>query len=45
MKKVFILTGEPSGDILASKVISKLKIKNPGNKLFMFRWRKFEGTE
>ncbi len=29
MKKVFILTGEPSGDILASKVISKLKIKNP----------------
>ncbi len=25
MKKIFILTGEPSGDILASKVITKLK--------------------
>ena len=25
MKKIFILTGEPSGDRLASKVISKLK--------------------
>ncbi len=25
MKKIFILTGEPSGDILASKVISQLK--------------------
>ena len=29
MKKVFILTGEPSGDKLASKVISKLKESNP----------------
>jgi len=29
MKKIFILTGEPSGDKLASTVISKLKIKNP----------------
>ncbi len=29
MKKIFILTGEPSGDKLAAKVISKLKIKNP----------------
>ena len=28
MKKVFILTGEPSGDKLASMVISKLKNKN-----------------
>jgi len=28
MKKVFILTGEPSGDKLASTVISKLKIQN-----------------
>ena len=27
MKKIFILTGEPSGDKLASKVISKLKKK------------------
>ena len=29
MKKIFILTGEPSGDKLASKVIYKLKILNP----------------
>ena len=29
MKKLFILTGEPSGDKLASKVISKLKNSNP----------------
>jgi len=29
MRKVFILTGEPSGDKLASTVISKLMIKNP----------------
>tara|TARA_B100001057_G_scaffold497359_1_gene601287 strand:+ start:1280 stop:2410 length:1131 start_codon:yes stop_codon:yes gene_type:complete len=29
MKKIFILTGEPSGDKLASMVISKLKIKKP----------------
>ena len=29
MKKIFILTGEPSGDKLASTVISKLKIDNP----------------
>ena len=29
MKKIFILTGEPSGDKLAFKVISKLKILNP----------------
>jgi len=28
MKKIFILTGEPSGDKLASTVISKLKSKN-----------------
>ena len=27
MKKIFILTGEPSGDKLASKVIEKLKKK------------------
>ena len=25
MKKIFVLTGEPSGDKLASKVISKIK--------------------
>ena len=29
MKKIFILTGEPSGDKLASTVISKLKTNNP----------------
>ena len=29
MKKIFILTGEPSGDKLASIVISKLKQTNP----------------
>ena len=28
MKKIFILTGEPSGDKLASTVISKLKKYN-----------------
>ena len=29
MKKIFVLTGEPSGDRLASKVISKLKSSKP----------------
>ncbi len=29
MKKIFVLTGEPSGDKLASTVISKLKENNP----------------
>ena len=29
MKKIFILTGEPSGDKLASSVISKLKVLEP----------------
>jgi lipid-A-disaccharide synthase len=29
MKKIFILTGEPSGDRLASKVISRLKNSKP----------------
>jgi lipid-A-disaccharide synthase len=28
MKKIFILTGEPSGDKLASTIISKLKLLN-----------------
>jgi lipid-A-disaccharide synthase len=32
MKKIFILTGEPSGDKLASKVISKLQKNNPSIK-------------
>ena len=30
MKKIFVLTGETSGDKLAAKVISKLKTKNSG---------------
>ena len=29
MKKIFVLTGEPSGDKLAAKVISKTKESNP----------------
>ena len=29
MKRMFVLTGEPSGDKLASKVISKLKTSKP----------------
>ena len=29
MKKIFILTGEPSGDKLAAKIICKLKTLNP----------------
>ena len=29
MKKIFIITGEPSGDKLASTVISKLKLSHP----------------
>ena len=28
MKKIFVLTGEPSGDKLASTVVSKLKENN-----------------
>jgi len=32
MKKIFILTGEPSGDKLASTVISKLMMQNPNIK-------------
>ena len=36
MKKVFILTGEPSGDKLASMVISKLMQKI--QKLSIFLW-------
>ena len=29
MKKIFVLTGEPSGDKLASTLISKLKLEYP----------------
>ncbi len=32
MKKIFVLTGEPSGDKLASTIISKLKISQPSLK-------------
>ena len=28
MKKIFIITGEPSGDKLASEIILKLKLQN-----------------
>ena len=28
MKKIFVLTGEPSGDKIASTIISKLKLQN-----------------
>ena len=28
MKKIFVLTGEPSGDKLASTIISRLKLEN-----------------
>ena len=39
MKKIFILTGEPSGDKLASSIIAKLKIQNPDIEyLFYFRF-------
>ena len=41
MKKIFILTGEPSGDKLASTVISKLKIDNPDIELFISRWNTY----
>ena len=34
MKKIFILTGEASGDKLASKAISNLKIKKIGYQKF-----------
>ena len=34
MKKIFVLTGEPSGDKLASKVISKLQKNDPNIELF-----------
>ena len=37
MKKIFILTGEPSGDKLASKVISDLKKINPKCRIFICR--------
>ena len=46
MKKMFILTGEPSGDKLASKII-KIKEKyidleylSVGGKLFKLTWHK-----
>ena len=36
MKKIFILTGEPSGDKLAAKVISKLKLKIQASPIFVW---------
>ena len=41
MKKIFILTGEPSGDKLASTVISKLQQSNFDN--FSNDWCKEDG--
>ena len=44
MKKIFILTGEPSGDKLASTVISRLKLKNSEINMFLklFKNRGFD---
>ena len=47
MKKIFVLTGEPSGDKLASEVISQIKTKKAdleflsvgGNKLGKIRYK------
>ena len=44
MKKIFILTGEPSGDKLASKVISKFKRYKIRYSIFKCWWRIFEGS-
>ena len=38
MKKIFILTGEPSGDKLASEVISEIKKKKIRPRIFKC-WR------
>ena len=38
MKKIFIVTGEPSGDKLASTVISKLIKINPNIEFSMCWW-------
>ena len=38
MKKIFILTGEPSGDKLASKVILKLQKTNPNIEYSCVGW-------
>jgi len=34
MNKIFILTGEPSGDKLASTVVTKLKTQNPNMNIY-----------
>ena len=44
MKKIFVLTGEPSGDKLASKVISKLKNSNPDIEYLICWWRIFKSS-
>ena len=38
MKKIFVLTGEPSGDKLASTVINKLK-QNRSDIEYLSGWR------
>jgi lipid-A-disaccharide synthase len=42
MKKIFVLTGEPSGDKLASTVISKLKLENPEIEYLSVGWDTFK---
>ena len=41
MKKIFVLTGEPSGDKLASKVIANLKRDNKNFKKRKNKYDKF----
>ena len=40
-KKIFVLTGEPSGDKLASKVISKIKNSKPDIEFFKAKFETF----
>ncbi len=40
MKKIFVLTGEPSGDKLASEVISQLKNKKSRFRILKCWWIK-----
>ena len=44
MKKIVILTGEPSGDKLASTVIAKLKIQNPNIEYLSSNYERLKGV-
>ena len=44
MKKYLYLTGEPSGDKLASKVIAQLQILRPDIEYPISWWRSFKST-